>query len=702
MLADLILGTAGHIDHGKTSLIGALTGIETDRLPEEKKRGITIELGYAHLDLPPFRLGIVDVPGHEKFVRQMLAGATGMDLAMLVVAGDDSIKQQTREHLDILRLLNLPAGVIALTKCDLVDPDWLTLVEEEIRSLVSGSFLESAVIVRTSSKTREGLDDLKLALTNAAKIAAGSNRVQRLNAPFRMAIDRAFTIDGHGTVVTGSVGSGTVHIGDQIQVQPGDHSVRVRGIQNHDSKSDEVHRGQRAAINLAGIHHNEIDRGHELCAVDHLLPSQLLTAEVNVLGSEIKPLKDRQRIRFHIGTAGLFGNVRVLGVTGFTDDDPDDAELDEVEDLETGSHEDQVDADQQVDQEDDEPGKAAPDKPESETQSKNQSSVGKVHEILPGQRGVVQIFLNQPAAAIWNQPFVIRRQSPVETIGGGNVLHPNAGRLRKPTIQDLAMVRMMADSDPVARASAAIYLADDPELDSSALARTAGVVETESVYEQLKSDGRLIEIRLSVSRTALVHKQRFEQIAERMIKRLNKLHDKEPLRFSHPRQTVEAEFAYLGQPELLAAVIMELKDRKQITIKNAAIGLVGRGPKLSKGEKALLEELVQEVRAGGLKPNDAATLQKNARKNRDSVPQLLSLAVENGDLARIDKDIYYHSAVVEAVKSQLQEAIEKAGGQTISDIRQLLDISRKYAVPLCEYLDSIEFTRRDGDARVLV
>ena len=236
MQHDLILGTAGHIDHGKTSLIEALTGTETDRLPEEKKRGITIELGYAFLDLDPWKIGVVDVPGHEKFVRQMLSGATGMDVAMLVVAGDDSVKQQTVEHLDILRMLNLPAGVIALTKCDLVEDDWLEMVEEEIRSRVAGSFLENATIVRCSSKTGQGIDELKAAIVACCEIASVSVEAAE-NAPFRMAVDRSFTIEGHGTVVTGSVASGHITVGDQLQLQPGNIDVRVRGIQNHDHSS---------------------------------------------------------------------------------------------------------------------------------------------------------------------------------------------------------------------------------------------------------------------------------------------------------------------------------------------------------------------------------------------------------------------------------------------------------------------------------
>jgi len=637
MSIDLILGTAGHIDHGKTSLTRALTGTDTDRLPEEKKRGITIELGYAHLDLPPYRLGIVDVPGHERFVRQMLAGATGMDLAMLVVAGDDSVKQQTREHLDILRLLNLPSGVIAITKCDLSDDDWLDLVEEEIRGVVAGTFLENAEIIRTSAKTGQGIDELKAALKKAAEVAAESERQQRIHAPFRMAIDRTFTIDGHGTVVTGSVSSGRANVGDQIQVQPGNKTVRIRGLQSHDESADQVHRGQRAAINLAGIHHLEIDRGHELCAEGHLLPSQLMTVELRILSTLNKPFKDRTRVRFHVGTAELLGNVRLL-----------------------------------------------------------QSS-----EIAPGESGFAQIFLNEPAVAIWNQPFVIRRQSPVETIGGGRVLHPNANRIRKPTELDLEMIRKLAGSDPKERASASLFLSDDPNWSPESLPRTAGVVHPEDVYHQLLAEDKLLEVKLSVTRNAIVHRQRFELLAERVIKVLRRLHEQHPLKFSHPRQSLDAEFLYLNQPELLKAVVTELKNQKKLMLRNETVSLVGFGPKLSKGETQLISELVQTVKDYGLQPLTPKELQLTARKNRDSVPQLLNLACENGDLAKVGDGMYFHQDVLTETKSRIADEIQKNGGLTMSQIRQLLDISRKYAVPLCEYFDAIGFTEREGDKRVL-
>ena len=249
MTTHLILGTAGHIDHGKTSLIRALTGVDTDRLPEEKKRGITIELGFAELDLDDFRLGIVDVPGHEKFVRQMLAGATSIDLAILVVAADDSVKQQTREHFEVLKLLDLPAGVIALTKCDVSDDDWIDLVEEEIRELVFGSFLQDAPIVRTSSHTGEGIDEVKAALHQAATQAALARGASRHEAPFRMAIDRTFTIAGHGTVVTGSVSSGRTQVGDQLVIEPGHIEVRVRGLTLIDDGTHFVFAEQPSAVN---------------------------------------------------------------------------------------------------------------------------------------------------------------------------------------------------------------------------------------------------------------------------------------------------------------------------------------------------------------------------------------------------------------------------------------------------------------------
>ena len=638
MLTDLILGTAGHIDHGKTSLIGALTGTNTDRLPEEKKRGITIELGYAHLDVPPYRMGIVDVPGHEKFVRQMLAGATGMDLVMLVVAGDDSIKQQTTEHLDILRMLDLPAGVIALTKCDLCDPDWLDLVEEEIRQLVADTFLHGAPIIRTSAKTREGIDELKLALTAAAEIVAETDRASRVSGPFRMAVDRSFSIAGHGTVVTGSVSSGKVAVGDQIVIQPGDTEVRVRGIQNHDSAADSVARGQRAAINLAGVHHAEIGRGHELASLEHLVPSKLMTVEISMLGNVRKALKDRTRVRFHIGTAELFANVRTLGAA----------------------------------------------------------------EIAAEKTGFAQLYLNESAVAVWNQPFVIRLESPVETIGGGRVLTANANRIKKPSSADLEMLGKIASNDPIVRASAGLYFYPGLDWKPERLAKDAGVPDPVAASENLKQNGDLIAVEISPTRKVTIHRRRFDELSRRMLNTLKRMHEQKPLRFQHPRFSVEHEFDYLGQPELLALVIDHLKKEKQVVANVNSIGLVGYGPKLSKGQKMLLDQLIQSLGNAGIEPPTVPELIKSAKKNKESVEELLDMAVENGDLVRIAKGFYLHATTVQKIKSDLTSAMqENPAGMTMSDIRTLLGTSRKYAIPILEFLDESGFTIREGDLRLL-
>ncbi len=650
MITDLILGTAGHIDHGKTSLIKALTGTNTDRLPEEIKRGITIELGYAHLDLPPFRVGIVDVPGHEKFVRQMLAGATGMDLALLVIAGDDSIKQQTYEHLDILRLLNLRAGVIALTKSDLSDPEWLDLVESEIRQLVHGTFLEHAPIVRTSSKTGAGLEDLKAALlaactsvaqnsTPTAATADSPNLTTEsaLTAPFRLAIDRAFSIAGYGTVVTGSVSSGSVNIGDQVEIQPGGSIARVRGLQNHDSQVATVHRGQRAAINLAGVSLQEIERGHELAAVGHLLPAELLTVRLRLLDRANKPLKDRTRIRFHIGTAELFGNVRLLEAS----------------------------------------------------------------ELQPGETGLAQIFLNEPVVAVWNQPFVIRRQSPMETIGGGTVLHPNSYRLRKPSTDELAMLHELAGTDPHKRASAAAYFSDSSDWLPAELARTAGIIDVDGMYASLKSSGELVEVALTPSRNAVLQRQHLETLSQRLLKTLSRLHDEHPLRFAHPRSDLDAEFSYLSHPQWLNVVIELLKQRKQIVANVNSISLVGSGPKLSKGQKLLMEQLIDQFKSKGLLAPSVEDLEATAKKNKDSVVELLDLASENGELVKVSNDIYLHRDTMQSVHEKLTNALSASAGLTMSEIRQVLDTTRKYSVPLCEYCDRIGFTIRNGDIRIL-
>lgn len=637
MATDLILGTAGHIDHGKTSLIRALTGVNTDRLPEEKKRGITIELGFALLDLGEFRMGVVDVPGHEKFVRNMLAGATGMDVVMLVVAADDSIKQQTREHLEILRLLNLPAGVIAITKSDLVEPDWIDLVEDEVRSLVQGTFLENAELVRTSSHTGAGIPELKAALVRAGEKISQSGRLSAIDAPFRMPIDRTFAMEGHGTVVTGSVATGRVHVGDELVIQPGNVQVRVRSLQNHTQTVDEICRGQRAAINLAGIHHNETRRGQELTAKDHLVPSRLMTVNLIALEENPRPIRDRSRVRLHVGAAEIICNVRLL-----------DRE-----------------------------------------------------ELEAGQSAPAQLFLSEPAVTTWNQPFVLRSESPVTTIGGGQVLDPNAKRIQRPDETDLMMVRNLASDDPVGRASAALFFADTENWKPESLARTAGIGDFESVAKELVKQRLLVEIPLSPTRNLHVHAAVIDRLINRISTALRKQHELNPLRSMIERKSFLSGFSYLGEEALIQAVVQKMKSDGLIRLSNTGIGLTDCGPKLSKNEQALLNNIVSWFRSDGLTPPTLEECRKRATKNRDAVPQLVTLAVNNGDLVQIGDDFYLHAEVLEQIKQKLRELFATKPELTMADIRDCLETTRKYAVPLCEYLDETGFTRRDGDVRTL-
>ena len=536
MITDLILGTAGHIDHGKTSLIKSLTGVDTDRLPEEKRRGITIDLGFAELQVGSYRLGIVDVPGHERFVRQMLAGATGMDLAMLVVAADDSVKLQTREHFDVLRILDLPGGVLVLTKCDTADADWMALVEDEVRDLVRGSFLEGAPLIRTSAVTGQGIDQLKQALHQVAEQVAATTRSQPPGQPFRMAIDRAFTIAGHGTVVTGSVSSGQAVVGEQLVIEPGGIEVRVRGLQNHDRTTEQISRGQRAAVNLAGIHHDRVTRGHELATPGYLVPSRLLTAKIQVLPHSPWPLKHRSRIRLHVGTAEVLATV----------------------------------------------------------------SLPAADRIAPGQDADVQLFLQEPVVTVWNQPFVLRSESPVVTIAGGRVLVPAATKLRRSTEVPLRYLQQLQSPDSLHRAAAAIYFADSACQGPDDLTRTAGVDRPADRFAELLQQEVVVELTHSGQRRSYIHRQRLEEYADRILAYMERLHERNPLQTVFDRARLLQQFAYLGGAPVAEAVLQKLQRDGLIRVTPRGIGLSGRGPKLSKGEQELSRRMLEAFRAGRL------------------------------------------------------------------------------------------------------
>jgi selenocysteine-specific elongation factor len=636
MTRDLILGTAGHIDHGKTSLVKALTGIDCDRLPEEKARGITIDIGFAILDLPPYRLGIVDVPGHERFVKNMLAGATGIDLAVLVVAADDSVMPQTREHLEILRLLALRHGVIALTKCDLVDETTREVVELEIRELVQGTFLENAPLIPTSAHTGRGIPELKEA------IAAACQHVEERRGKqwFRLAIDRSFVVQGHGTVVTGSVTSGSVRVGDEVEWLPRGERVRVRSLQNHDQAVEEVHRGQRAAINLAGIHHEDVVRGQELATPGYLVPSRVMTVRLHCLADMKRPIKHRMPLRFHIGTSEVMAAVSLL-------------DTDALE---------------------------------------------------PGQWGLAQVFLEEPAMGAWGQPFVVRESSATQTLGGGQVLQPMARKIRRRHLEMLERIERLWSGDARERALTVAWFGAFGGFTIPDLVRGAniGPEEAMELVTNLKAAGELVEVVISPARRLLLHRDMIRELEERILTALDRLHEQFPLMSTHDRQKVQSQLDYVGDDALVHASVERLIAQKKLVGDLRRIGRADFKPKLSANLRKLKDKLVAAYQQARFQPPEPASFAGQAGGNAANLRDLFDVCAAEGYLVQIADDIYLHSDVEAEMRRLVRERLAEGKGLTVAEIRDMLGTTRKYAVPLCEYLDRVGVTRRDGDLRVLV
>jgi selenocysteine-specific elongation factor len=635
MTRDLILGTAGHIDHGKTSLVKALTGIDCDRLPEEKARGITIDIGFAALEVPPYRLGIVDVPGHERFVKNMLAGATGIDLALLVVAADDSVMPQTREHLEILRLLGLRHGLIALTKCDLVDETTREVVELEVRDLVRGSFLENAPVVATSANTGAGIGELKAVIADVCR-----NVEERAGSEwFRLAIDRAFVVQGHGTVVTGSVTSGSLRVGDELEWLPRGERVRVRSLQNHDQPVEEVHRGMRAAINLAGVRHEDVLRGQELATPGYLVLSRVMTVRLHCLAENRHPIKHRAHVRVHLGTAEVMGTLSLL-------------DCDSVE---------------------------------------------------PGAWGLAQVFLEEPAMGVWGQPFVVRDPSAAHTLGGGQLLQPAAHKVRRRHLDVLERIESLWTGDARQRALTVAWFGGFGGFTRSDLVRGAnlGPDEAAGLIDRLRQEGDLDEITISPARRVLLHRDLITSLEDRLLQTLDRLHEQFPLMSTHDRQKVQAQLAYIGDDALVHAAVDRLLAARRLVGDLRRIGRADFKPKLSANLRKLKDKLVAAYRDGGFQPPEPASFAGAAGGNAANLRDLFDVCVAEGFLVRVTDDIYLHGDVEADMRRRVAERLGGSQAMTVAEIRDLLGTTRKYAVPLCEYLDRVGLTRRDNDLRYL-
>jgi selenocysteine-specific elongation factor len=632
---DLVLGTAGHIDHGKTALVRALTGVDTDRLPAEKQRGITIDIGFASLALKSCRLALIDVPGHERFIRNMLAGASGLDLAMLIVAADDSVMPQTREHLEILRLLGLSGGLIVLTKADLAEPSWISLVEDEIRELVRGTFLEGASIVRTSATTGQGIDDLKQELERLCEQVT----VRQDSGLFRMAIDRSFTVAGHGTVVTGTVASGSVAVGDDLEWQPAGKLVRVRGLHRHDQSAQRISRGSRAAINLAGVHHGEIHRGQELAAPGYLEATRVLSVEM--IGADLapRPVRHRGRYHVHLGTADVSATLALL----------------------------------------------------------------EGNELPPGGRQLAQIFLAEPVVAVYGQPFVLREESPPATLGGGRVLQPQARRLRRRDHLAISRLSRLRSDDPIERLAAVLsFLGLRPWTERGLCALSGIAVDRISpALDELTASGSLVDVPIGPRRSARILAEFVGDLEDRVLRALGRLHAARPRLSATPRTHLAAELPDLGSDALIAGIVDRLKEQGKVSAEARTVAIKGYEPRLSQGERKLKTDLAEAVRNGGMSPPDASDLAANAGSRSAVVPDLLALLRDEQKLVEISPSLYLDFDVEAELRRKVTDRLANGSTMTMADLRDLLGTTRKYAVPIGEYLDRIGLTKREGDLRRL-
>lgn len=633
----LILGTAGHIDHGKTALVRALTGVDCDRLPEEKARGITIDIGFASLNIGDFEIGVVDVPGHERFIKNMLAGATGIDLALLVIAADDSVMPQTREHFDILKLLDLKSGLIALTKCDLVDETTRGVTELEIRELVTGSFLADSPIVATSAATGHGIAELRAALQAACDASAAvGDRV--VDLPFRLPIDRAFVLQGHGTVVTGTVVSGVLRTGDELDWLPAGRRVRVRGLQHHGQPVDEVRRGMRAAVNLAGVDYTEVARGQELGAPGYLIPTRTLTVQITVPSSAPRPLKHRLPVRLHLGTAEVMGAVALLE--------------------------------------------------------------GDV--LRPGETAFGQLFLDDPITAVWGQPFVLRESSAATTLGGGRVLQPVGRKVRRRDADALTRLRALANgAHPDERVAAVAWARGVGGFAEGDLMREAGIAPHAvlSSIANLTAAKRLVAVTAG-TRQLMLHANSVSEIEDRILSVLARLHAAQPLVTGHERSRVQALLDYLGDDALVGAIVDRLLRHRKIVGDGRRIAHADFTPKLSANQRKLKDRIVAAHADAPFQPPEPASFAGAAGGNAAGLKDIFDVAVAEGLLVRVTESIFLHFEAEAEFRRRVLARLAVGGpGLTVADIRDMLGTTRKYAVPLCEYLDRVGVTRRHGDFR---
>lgn len=617
----VVLGTAGHIDHGKSSLVKALTGIDPDRLKEEKERGITIDLGFADLQYSDgLTVGIVDVPGHEKLVRNMLAGAGGIDIVMLVIAADEGIMPQSREHLSICNLLKIQSGLIALTKTDLVEKDWVNLVSDEIRNFVKGTFLEGAEIVPVSSRTGENLTLLK------EKIKELSLKVKPklFNGIFRLPVDRVFTLKGFGTVVTGTALSGSISIDEPVEILPSGIHSKVRGLQSHGKSIKTARAGQRVAINLSGVDKDSLKRGDAVVIPGRFSQTKIIDASIELL-KEAPALKNRSLVHFHTGTAEV--TARIL----FYDTDA----------------------------------------------------------LAGGQKSYCQFRLQEPVIALAGDRYIIRRFSPVETIGGGAILDPYPFKRKKSEgAGDLSIFERGSLDEKISLKIKKSGNRGIPLLTLEGWIHADAEALKESV-RSLKQKSEIIQFD-----ELLIHNNEVHAMQETIIKILRDFHKKNPLKPGMLKEELRAHIKI--EPKVFALLISSMKtvvlDKEMVRAAEFKISL-------SEADEGAQKKLLNALEQAGFQPPSRDDLSQSLSISLKQLDDILKLMVKQGSVVRISDSIYISGTAHKKMLDCLRDFFSKKPELTVAEFRDLLGTSRKYALPFLEYLDLQKITMRVGDVR---
>ncbi len=634
---DTIVGTAGHIDHGKTALVKALTGIDADRLPEEKQRGITIDLGFAEMDGGDVRIGFVDVPGHERFVKNMLAGASGIDVVLLVIAADEGVMPQTREHFDICRLLRIKSGVIVLTKMELADAETRALARLDVAELVQNSFLETAPVFLVSSRTGEGIAELKEGLLASAKA------VQRESDVFetRLPIDRSFSVKGFGAVVTGTLMSGEIGDGDELELMPAGRTLRVRGVQTHGNTVGRVYPGQRTAVNVAGIGHDEITRGMVLAAPGVLSVTQSIDAEVEVLTDAPRGLRSRQRVRVHLGTAEVLARVSVLN----------DAQI-----------------------------------------------------IEPGSRGFAQLRLESPVAAALGLRLIIRSYSPQRTIAGARVLDAVAKRHRRSGLSNVTTtLGELSDAADGSANAAEIIVRMSGVRGVRRLHLRSRTSMRNDVIDQLvddsKREGTVID-----ADGVLVSKPVYDHLRMAMLSAVEAHHNKDKLSRGMQRETLREQVFKHAEPELFRAVTRSLESDGKITTEQDVIKLASHETSLSPEQTIVRDRLRAIYANAGLEvPKLDDALQEAASGtglDQRAARKVFQVEVDKKEVVAVTNEYYFSTAALDELVAKLRASTDRT--IDVSKFKEMAGVSRKYAIPLLEYFDRTRVTRRVGDKREIV